>query len=410
MLGTHLLCSTPCIAQSSFRAAYGAVDITPIGPAFMAGYANGRKSIDAHDRLFAHCLVVEKGASRIAFVSVDLIGLPRFEILRIRDLVHSVKPECVIVGATHTHSGPDTLGMWGPVITVSGVDQAWLADVRAKAAHLVDETTGRLQAAGVRFASTKNVGRISKNIRIPKILDTELGVMQVVQKDGSTPIATFVNYACHPEVLNNRHITADFPHWLYQTIEAGGGGPCIYFNGAQGGMITADYDESTAPPGENWNAAETIGRNLGEHVLAVLKSAQVVTSPEITFERRLFSVPLENQRYKTLIAMHVISAAPRADGTFETEVCRVGIGSAEFLTLPGEVLPNVGFYLKSMMHGSPKFLLGLTNDFLGYILTPEDFGLALYEYESGQSVGRHIEPLMIQNLEALINKEPPPRQ
>ncbi len=394
-------------AQSRFRASYAAVDITPERPAFMAGYSNGRKSLDAHDHLFAHCLVVDRGAVRVAFVSVDLIGLPRFEILKIREMVHGVKPECVIVGATHTHSGPDTLGMWGPVITVSGVDQAWLAGVRTKIARLVDETAAHLQAASIKFATTKDVGRISKNIRIPQVLDTELCVMQVLALEGSKPIATLVNYACHPEILNNRHITADFPHWLYETVEAGGGGPCIYFNGAQGGMITADYDEKSAPEGENWMAAERIGRTLGERVLAVLKSADVDNDPKVEFDRKLFSVPLENQRYKTLIAMKVFSARPEPDGTFETEVCRVGIGSGEFLTFPGEVLPNVGLYIKSMMHGSPKFELGLTNDFLGYILTPEDFGLSLYQYaESGQSVGRHIEPLMVRNLEALIDEAP----
>ena len=262
MLGSLLSAAN---AQARFQAAYAAVDITPDRPVFMAGYANGRKSLDAHDHLFAHCLVVERGAVRVAFVSVDLIGLPRFEILKIRSMVHAVKPECVIVGATHTHSGPDTLGMWGPVITVSGVDQVWLADVRTKIARLVDEAAGRLQPAAIKFASTKDVGRISKNIRIPQVLDTELSVMQVLQAEGSKPIATLVNYACHPEILDNRHITADFPHWLYETVVAGGGGPCIYFNGAQGGMITADYDEKTAPAGESWAAAEPpLAGTLGE--------------------------------------------------------------------------------------------------------------------------------------------------
>ena len=153
--------------------------------------------------------------------------------------------------------------------------------------------------------------------------------MQIVGQDGAKPITTFVNYACHPEILNNRHITADFPHWLYETVEAGSGAPCIYFNGAQGGMITADYDESTAPKGENWKAAETIGRTLGERVLAVLRTAETIADPQVSFDDRLFSVPLENERYKTLIAMHVIAAKPQADGTFETEVCRIGIGPAE---------------------------------------------------------------------------------
>lgn len=390
-------------AQGTFRAASGKVDITPDKPVFMAGYAFGRKSIDAHDRLLAHCLVLENGDVRVALVSCDLIGLPRFELLKIRQLVKSVKPECVILGATHTHSGPDTLGMWGPVITVSGVDQEWLALVRQRIATLIDDTAAHLKSASVKFASTTDVGRISKNIRIPQVLDTELSVMQILPEAGSPPLATFVNYACHPEILDNRHITADFPHWLYSTVESGGGGDCIYFNAAQGGMITADYDEATAPKGENWEAAQRIGEALGKRVLEIIKTAELIKNPPLTFDRRLFSVPLENQRYKTLIAMKVFSGLPAPDGTLATEVCRIGVGPAEMLTLPGEVLPNVGFYIKSLMHGSPKFLLGLTNDFLGYILTPEDFGLRLYQYESGVSVGRQIEPLMIHNLEDLIN-------
>src|ERR1700721_2753078 len=79
-------------AQPRFLAAYGAVDITPVRAVYIAGYANGRKSVDAHDHLFAHCLLVEHGATRVAFVSVDLIGLPRFEILKIRAMGEGIRP------------------------------------------------------------------------------------------------------------------------------------------------------------------------------------------------------------------------------------------------------------------------------------------------------------------------------
>jgi len=399
----HTAVADQAAAANTFRAAVGKLDITPTGPAFLAGYSNNRRSFEAHDRLTARCLVVDRGKVRVAFVSCDLIGLPRFEIQRIRSLVKSVAPENVVIGGTHTHSGPDTLGMWGAVITSSGVDQNWLEGVRAGIAALVDRTADQLKPASIRYANTTDVPKISKNIRIPRILDTELSVMQIVSADGAVPIATLVNYACHPEILNNRQITADFPHWLYETVELGGGGECIYFNGAQGGMITADYDESTAPKGENWKAAETIGNSLGTRVLEILKGSPTIPNPVLYFSKKVFTVPLENQRYLTLIKMKVFSGQPGPDGTLETEVCRIGIGQGEFITIPGEALPNVGFYLKRQMRGHPRFLLGLTNDFLGYILTPEDFGLNLYGYESGQSVGSSIEPLMISNQKALIS-------
>lgn len=399
-----LLISANCVNAQQFKAAAGKVDITPVEPAFIAGYGNNRKSVDAHDRLCARCIVLERGSLRIALISCDLIGVPRFEILKIRSMVKNVAAENVVIGATHTHSGPDTLGMWGPALTTSGVDKKWLTETEKQIAELIDQTALNLQPAIARFASTSDVHGISKNIRVPAILDTQLAVVQILSKGNSRTIATLVNYACHPEILNNHHITADFPHWLYETVETASGGTCVYFNGAQGGMVTAAYDVSTAPRGENWAAAQAIGKTLGMRTLEILHDATTVMDPELTIAKRKFHIPLENTRYRTLIKMKVFSGAPDPDGTLETEVCRIGIGPAELLTIPGEALPNVGFYLKRLMHGNPKFLLGLTNDFLGYILAPEDFGLELYSYESGQSAGSSLEPLMIQNDMLLLNR------
>jgi hypothetical protein len=407
---TALCCAGVLMAAASraqeaapmLRAAAGKQDITPKTPVFMAGYGMNRKSVDAHDPLMARCLVLEAGKTRIAFVSCDLLGVPRYQIEKIRSMVKSVTPDHLYIAATHTHSGPDPLGQWGPDIQTSGVDQAWMASFRESVAHLVDTTASELRPAAVRFADTKKVPRISKNVRVPRILDTELGVMQVVEATGSKPIATFVNYACHPEIMNMHHMTADFPHWLYDTVEGAGGGVCLYLNGAQGGMVTADFDESATPKGENWQAAETIGTSLGKRVLELLEGVPAVPNVSITAARRVFEVPLENPRFKALVALKIFPKSEMKGANLETEVCRVTIGAAEFLTLPGEVLPNIGFYLKSLMHGHPKFLLGLTCDELGYILTPEDYGLELYQYEASVSVGSQLEPLMVQNLKALM--------
>jgi hypothetical protein len=389
-------------APAVFRSAAGKIDITPTGPAFIAGYGQNRRSIDAHDPLTARCIVLESGKTRIAIVSCDLIGVPRREEQRIRSRIKSVPPEDVLIAATHTHSGPDTVGQWGPDIRTRGVDEAWLASVRERVAQLVDRTASELRPADLRFAFRDDVTGISKNIRVPRILDTELGVMQVRERAGGKTIATLVNYACHPEVLNTRHMTADFPHWLYDTVEAQEGGICLYLNGAQGGMITADYDESTAPKGANWAAAETLGKRLGGYVLDALKGAEPVGDTSITMARRVFTVPLANPMFKTLITLHVFPGDTLKNGAVETEVSRLTIGPAEFLTIPGEALPNVGFFLKRHMSGRPKFLFGLTGDFLGYILTPEDYGLKLYAYETSVSVGPEIEPLIVRNLLALM--------
>src|SRR5579871_5824366 len=163
-------------AGEGLLAAAGKVDITPTQSAFLAGYGMNRRSVDAHDRLMARCLMLESGGTRIAFVSCDVIGLPRYQIERMRAMVHAVTPEHLFINATHTHSGPDTMGQWGPDIQTSGVDQAWMTSLRAKVAQLVDSMAPRLRHADIRFEATNEVPRISKNIRVPRILDTGLAV------------------------------------------------------------------------------------------------------------------------------------------------------------------------------------------------------------------------------------------
>ena len=385
--------------------AAGKVDITPDKPAYIAGYEMNRLSAGVHDRLMARCLVLESGGTRIAFVSCDVIGLPRFQIELIRSQIKSVKPAQVYIAATHTHSGPDTLGQWGRDLTTSGVDSIWMASLRDKVAALVESTSSKLQPVGLKFAHTTEVPRISKNSRVPQILDTELGVMQVVGKADHKPICTYVNYACHPEVLDTRQITADFPHWLYETVESAGGGVCLYMNGAQGGMITADFDETTALKGQNWQAAETIGTSLGKRVNEIIGMTDtLLMEAPIKTEQRIFAVPLENPKFKALIALKVFSGNMLKNGDLETEVNRIVIGPAEFITIPGEALPNIGIYLKNHMQGTPRFVLGLCCDELGYILTPEDFDLKLYRYESSVSVGPQIEPKMVHNLLSIMQK------
>lgn len=404
ILALTCLASNVVAAQKgeSLKAAAGRIDITPKNPVYIAGYGSNRKSNSVHDPVSARCLVSESGGVRIAFVSCDLIGVPRYAVENIRRMVKSVSPERLYIAATHTHSGPDTLGQWGPDFQTSGVDKAWWEETQRRIATLVDSVCVKLEPAALKLAHTTQVPKVSKNSRVPAILDTELGVMQLVAPAGGKVIATLVNFACHPEVLDCHAISSDFPNWLYGVIEAKTGATCLYLNGAQGGMVTALFDEEAKPKGENFKAAEEIGTSLANRALEIIQSAEIERDATITTRRRIFQVPMENQMFKTLIKIKVFPNLLTKEGNIETEVSRITIGGAEILTLPGEVLPNIGFMLKRYMTGKHKFLLGLTCDELGYILADEDFGLKIYEYESRVSVGSQMGAIMAQNLKTLL--------
>ena len=402
---------SPGLARAALLGAAGKTDITPEKSVFLGGYGLNRSSDSVHDRLTARCLALESNGKRIAFVSCDLVGLPRYQIQKIRALVKSVPPANLIIAATHTHSGPDTLGQWGPDIRTSGVDSDWMNGAIAKIAALTDATIARLQPVSLKFAQGNDTGALSKNLRVPNVLDPQIGVMQAVALQDGKPIATLVNFACHPDMINSRAVSSDFPCWLYGTVEAGGGGICLYFNGALGGMISANFDNNAAPKGRNFAEAERIGATLGGEVLNLLKTAETRTEAPVTTRRSVFAIPMENPLFKAYLRLGVFPPALSKNGKttgameIESEVNRIVIGPAEFVTIPGEALPNIGLSLKGKMRGKFKFPLGLACDELGYLLTPEDYGLPLYRYETQVSVGSRAGHLTEKNIGKMTNNE-----
>ena len=78
------------------------------------------------------------------------------------------------------------------------------------------------------------------------------------------------------------------------------------------------------------------------------------------------------------------------DNSITTRMNLVNIGNAQILTIPGEALPNIGYYIKRHMKGENNLLFGLTNDAFGYILTKVDFNsFKRYEYVSRDVAGRN---------------------
>ena len=97
------------------------------------------------------------------------------------------------------------------------------------------------------------------------------------------------------------------------------------------------------------------------------------------------------------------------DLTVATRLNLVNIGDAQILTVPGEALPNIGYYLKRQMKGKNNLLFGLTNDAFGYILTKVDFNsFKRYEYVSRTSLGEMTGETLINEALALIESSPSP--
>lgn len=93
--------------------------------------------------------------------------------------------------------------------------------------------------------------------------------------------------------------------------------------------------------------------------------------------------------------------------TISTRINLLNIGKTQVLTIPGEALPNIGFYLKRNMKTSQPFLFGLTNDALGYILVKEDFNsFERYNYISRTSLGEFTGDIFVEEALKMMEKNP----
>ncbi|MCX7887176.1 MAG: hypothetical protein N3B01_08015, partial [Verrucomicrobiae bacterium] len=95
-------------AASVFKAGFAERDITPdIGMEAPGGYGKSfHRSF--HDPCKVRVAVLDDGKLRVALVSLDLLFVNRYLVKEMRAEIGKrcgIKPECVLVAATHTHSG-----------------------------------------------------------------------------------------------------------------------------------------------------------------------------------------------------------------------------------------------------------------------------------------------------------------
>ena len=355
--------------------------------------------------LTARALVLRSGSETVAIASVDLLGFPSVLGNRARALVTGIPADRILIGATHTHSAPDVYAFPDGKGGHTG-SLPYMQFVAEQVAAAINEAVSKLEPAELRTASGEAKGKIAYNYYAPDLYDRRASILQV-RGAGEKTIATLVNYAIHPEVLGSAQgiLSPDLVGPLYDAIEAAAGGTAIFLNGAQGGMITADNRDLNRPSDaqrgywnddRTWAECERIGKLLASESLRLIAAAPWQKSPELRAKSAMVKVPVESNDMWMVVNHSPLNYPRAADRTIQTQVNFLRLGNAEILTIPGEALPNIGFYLKRKMRGEHNFLFGLTNDAFGYMLTEVDFAsFDRYKYISRVSLGEKTGDLYI---------------
>ncbi len=379
-------------------------------PVYLAGFQPNRVATAVHDELWVRALALSDGRCTVALAALDLIGLFREDARWVREELarQGIPLAGMILAATHTHGGPDTLGLWGPDRHTSGVDPAYLAWVRTRAVEVIATAVERLRPVRFRAATILAPG-VARNARDPLILDEELSLLRVEDAQGKV-IATVTDFPCHPEVLwdDNTQITSDFPHYLRARLEAAEDGVAIHFSGDLGGMMTPDVAAHT------FAEARRVGEHLADLALTALARATPFTADRLRWREREFSVSLTNPLFRAAWEAGVIHRQMVSSEERHMVVTSAGLlswGPVQMLAVPGEVSPRLGLRLRALLPGPYRFLIGLANDELGYILdgeefrAPQDYWNPGEAYEESMSVGPAIGPMLHATVEALVRTD-----
>ncbi len=323
--------------------------------------------------LYARALVFEKEGTRVAIVSIDNLGWPAALGDKSRALIKGIPPENVLIGVTHTHSAPDAYGFPDETGHVSA-DLKYLNWCVQQVADAVNEAIKNLKPASLKIAVGEAKGKIAYNYYAPDLYDPRCGVIQALDQSGK-PIATLINYAIHPEIIGSGRgiLSPDLCGPLYERIEAAGGGMAIFMNSAQGGMVTADNRRPDGKEANDWDECVRIGNLLADQAIAIIEKAPVEKNPGLFCASRKISLPVDNEIIKAIIKFSPLEYKGIENDSAHTVLNLLNIGTAQIITVPGEALPNIGYYIKRKMKTRKPFLFGLTNDAFGYMLTKVDF-------------------------------------
>src|SRR5207302_2456816 len=98
-------------ASAAFRAGIAVRTVTPdpLLPV-SGGVGPSHRTTKKEGELTVRALVLEQEGTRVAIVSADFLGFPAVLGNQVRAAVREVPAKNILIGATHTHSGPDCYG------------------------------------------------------------------------------------------------------------------------------------------------------------------------------------------------------------------------------------------------------------------------------------------------------------
>jgi hypothetical protein len=304
----------------------------------------------------------------------------------------------ILIASDHTHSGPDTIGVWGGVSaeykkfiadqTVAAIEAAYaergFANLRTGHSDASDLIYN--QSCTEALNQSKEPDYPGPDVCATPGKDGMFRVLQATAPSGKV-LLTFAAYAAHATAGGGDGVHGDWPQFLSDAMTTEFGGTGLAMVGALGGTQpcrTACAFTDPKNPGYNLpNRKDAYLANYGAHVHDALAHAVPVSGPVRAaqgFIREAITGPAVTGLFT---AGEYLGAriernheSPWVNGqTIRTIASAVRIGNVAIVGTPGEGFPRIGQDIRDALGTSATEViqLGLANDQLGYLIAPASY-------------------------------------
>jgi neutral ceramidase len=415
------------LAASELRAGAAAVRITPNRPMPMAGYYSTRLSTNTHDELHAKAIVIEQDGTRAALVVCDLISLPRAVVVQARDIISrttKVPGDNVMISATHSHTGPvldSGSSRKGAEAKDMTAVREYTAQLPAKIAEAVRLAEAALQPARLSVAHEQedhlshnrrfhmrdgsvgwNPGKLNTNIvRAAGPIDPDVAVLYF-DSPRTVPLATYVNFAMHPDTVGGLEFSADYAFTLSKLLGEykGTNMVTVFANGCCGNINHVDVRWAGAQKGHTESAR--LGTVLAGNVFKAYTRLQSLDPKTLRVRSEMVKLPLPELKpgkveaaraiaervgttntpkfIEQVNAFKVLDVAAREGRPQEVEVQVIALGDdLAWVSLPGEIFVELGLEIKKKSPVRHTLIAELANGSIGYIPNKKAYDEGNYE-------------------------------
>ena len=295
----------------------------------------------------------------------------------------TLKASEVVIQSDHSHSGPDTMGVWG------GVPVAYRRMIAERTVDAIVEAYSTRRAGALFYGTAPGRDLLSNQFdydKENKTVDSDVRVLQARTLSGR-PFATLLDFSAHATVLgsDNTKVSGDWVQTANPQLAARFGGEPMTVVGTLGRTQPADRGCGRVPLPPNGAERDLCSISAySERVVARAEEAAIAAKPlggHPSVDARSYLVR-DLATTALIIGFNVLGdplgvglnrslSEPWLGGPIlGTVTASARIGDVLLSSMPGEAYPQIPLEVARLVPARGHMTAGLANDQLGYLIAP----------------------------------------